>query len=247
MTGGGGRRGTLGPPRPLPGHGVWAMVATVAVAAGCGKAGTTPGTTPAPGCDDVHAALVGELVREAALAPAPERARAEELAGAVADAVRAACAADAWSSEGRTCFIAGALTAGERCAGPLTPAQLEGMDRRVDEQVAEVAPATCAELPAVVRAALVDDLAALPDDQRATATAAVDGFADEVARRCEGDGWSTVARTCLRDATANRADAGRCVRWMDAAQRAAYQRAVEQAFGAPPAAATPAPEAAPTP
>ena len=48
--------------------------------------------------------------------------------------------------------------------------------------------------------------------------------------QCAG-GWGVEARTCVRDEAKAGANTGRCARWLDDAQRQAYQDLVKETFG----------------
>jgi hypothetical protein len=202
-----------------------AVVAIVFVAA-CKK---SPPATPTPAgevtCDQVGGSIAASMQSGSGADATIQQA--------IVAAVVESCRVDAWSESARRCFVAGdaGADAAERCKNEVTDEQIRKLDDRIDSSIAKAAPASCTDLPPAITASLSADLDKLQPDQRTIAEAKIALFVSDIAVQCSA-GWSVEARTCVRDADAT--DAGRCARWLDDAQRAAYQTSVEAAFGQPP-------------
>jgi hypothetical protein len=207
-------------------------VAAVAVAlAACPKKGPDQPATPEVTCDNVGAAYAADLTATADQAVDPN---AQALDRAMIAAVVESCTADAWTPAARACVADARSQAGDKCRGELTEAQLLALTDRMDSAAAKVSPASCAELSPLISHSFDDDVAGTPPDQQGALRTRIDDFAAAIGTQCEG-GWSIEARTCVRDSIRDGQDAGRCARWLDDSQRAAYIGAVEAAFGPPPA------------
>jgi hypothetical protein len=204
--------------------------------AGCPKKPSGPAASEAT-CDQVGAALDAALAADLAASGATAEPDAATINRAVVQAVVESCTRDGWSAAARTCFHEARAEASEKCHAEFTETQVQALDDRMDSAVAKAAPAACSELEPLITEQLTAELAEMPADQRAGLEPKVAPFAAAVGAQCAA-GWSVEARTCVRDASKARADAGRCARWLDDPQRKAYQEAVEAAFGAPPPAAT---------
>jgi hypothetical protein len=208
--------------------------------AGCpgkkGPDGQPPATVT---CDNVGASIAAQLADDVKQSPDADP-HAADINNAVVAAVVESCTKDAWSAEAKTCFIDARADGGSKCRDLVTDVQAQALDDRMDSAVAKVSPATCDELGPLIRTSLASDIDATPPAERDALRASIDSFATAMTTQCTA-GWSVEARTCVRDSTRAQADPGRCARWFDDAQRAAYQQAVVDAFGEPPADPGPAP------
>jgi hypothetical protein len=196
-------------------------IVTLVVIGACKKSPPPPVTSGAVTCEQVGGSLAASLQSEG-----------ETIQQAVIRAVIESCRVDAWSVAARQCFVAGP-DAAERCKTEVTDEQARKLDDRIDSAIAKAAPASCDELAPAITERLTADLDKSPPDQRAVIEPKIGPFAAEMTAQCHA-GWSAEARTCLRDASRDASDAGRCARWLDDDQRAKYHAAVEAAFGTPP-------------
>jgi hypothetical protein len=208
------------------------VIAALALCACPGKKGPDNQPPATVTCDNVGASIAAQLAEDVKQASDPDP-RATEINNAVVAAVIESCNKDAWTPAARTCFIDARADGGTACVKEFTEAQAQALEDRMDSAVAKAAPADCAELGPLIRTSLSSDIQAAPPAERDALRAKIDAFADAISTQCTA-GWTVEARTCVRDSTRAAADPGRCARWLDESQRAAYQAAVVDAFGEPP-------------
>jgi len=196
-------------------------------------------------CDNVGASIAQELAATAGEGSGSADPSMEALDRATIAAVVESCTADKWTDAARACFVDARSQASEKCGSQLTEAQALALDDRMDSAAAKVAPADCSELEPLIISSLAAEVEQSPATDREALQAKIGSFAATIGTLCAG-GWSVEARTCVRDATRGGEAASRCARWLDDAQRNAYQDAVQTAFGAPPdGAASPPPPPSP--
>lgn len=200
--------------------------------AGCPKKGPTQPPPATVTCDNVGQSIAAQLADDVKSSPDVDPSAAS-INNAVVAAVVESCTKDAWSEAARTCFIDARADGESTCRTQITDAQVQALEDRMDSAVAKAAPAECNELGPLIVSSLAEDIDQTPPEERDALKAKIDTFAADVGTQCAG-GWKVEARTCVRDATRAHADPGRCARWLDESQRAAYQASVEAAFGAPP-------------